>query len=308
MIPAEVRNLPALPGPPDDAAPAEHVRALLDTQLRLLVAHDEGTRAGADPEDLHRMRVAVRRIRAVLRAAHPVLAPDWGDELRTELGWLGRALGPVRDLDVLLEHLRVLVDDLPEAERAAAERLLAGLAAEREQAREHMLTALSDRRYPALLRRLAAAVREPLPGPEDGDGPDLTGLVRRQYRALRRRATALARDPAGAEDDELHRIRIASKRLRYVAELATPVMGKRAAKLARAARRLQDLLGEHQDAVVAEQHLRRLVTDPERVDPADPLVAFVAGRLVEQERARRATCRERWWRAWRKVDRRARRV
>ena len=61
MIPAEVRNLPALPGPPDDAAPAEHVRALLDTQLRLLVAHDEGTRAGADPEDLHRMRVDPER-------------------------------------------------------------------------------------------------------------------------------------------------------------------------------------------------------------------------------------------------------
>ncbi|MGB8198188.1 MAG: CHAD domain-containing protein, partial [Pseudonocardiaceae bacterium] len=87
--------------------PTAHLlRAALDTRLRALLAHDPGTRVGADPEELHQMRVAVRRIRAMLKAARPLLDQAWADDLRAELGWLGRALGPVRDADVLIERLR----------------------------------------------------------------------------------------------------------------------------------------------------------------------------------------------------------
>ncbi|HEY0636908.1 MAG TPA: CHAD domain-containing protein, partial [Pseudonocardiaceae bacterium] len=89
---------------PDD--PPEHqVRVALDTRLRAMLAHEAGTRSGVDPEDLHQMRVAVRRTRAVLRAARPLLDRRWADGLRARLGDVGRALGPVRDLDVLLERL-----------------------------------------------------------------------------------------------------------------------------------------------------------------------------------------------------------
>jgi CHAD domain-containing protein len=62
------------------------LRAALDTRLRALLAHDTGTRVGADPEELHQMRVAVRRMRAMLKAARPLLDTNWADDLRAELG------------------------------------------------------------------------------------------------------------------------------------------------------------------------------------------------------------------------------
>ena len=76
----------------------------LREQVTALVSHDPGTRLGSDPEDLHQLRVSTRRLRAFLRAARPLLVAGPTEELRSELGWLGGALGPSRDLDVLLDH------------------------------------------------------------------------------------------------------------------------------------------------------------------------------------------------------------
>ncbi|HYH31292.1 MAG TPA: CHAD domain-containing protein [Pseudonocardia sp.] len=120
-------GVPALPAPvtaaPSDP-PAHHVRAALDLRLRALLRHDPGTRSGADIEDLHQMRVAVRRMRATLTAARPLLDAAWAGGLRAELGWLGRGLGPVRDLDVRLLRLAGEIAGLPERERAAGEVLV----------------------------------------------------------------------------------------------------------------------------------------------------------------------------------------
>src|SRR5688572_33474442 len=110
--------------------PPHHVRAALDLRLRALLAHEQGTRTGEDIEDLHQMRVSVRRMRAALKAARPLLDRAWADGLRLELGWLGRALGPVRDLDVMLLRLRGEAATLPAREREAAEVLVAGLQVE----------------------------------------------------------------------------------------------------------------------------------------------------------------------------------
>ena len=76
------------------------------------LAHDPGTRLGTDPEELHQFRVATRRLRAFLRAGRELLDPAWAEPLREELRWLGGALGPVRDLDVLIERLAVEVETL----------------------------------------------------------------------------------------------------------------------------------------------------------------------------------------------------
>lgn len=100
------------------------LRAALDTRLRALLTHDPGTRAGEDPEELHQMRVAVRRMRATLKAARPLLERAWADDLRVELGWVGRALGPVRDADVLIERLRGRVAALDDSNRETVEILI----------------------------------------------------------------------------------------------------------------------------------------------------------------------------------------
>ncbi|GGI70626.1 CHAD domain-containing protein [Saccharopolyspora subtropica] len=275
------------------ACVAEHVRAGLDTHLRTLIAHDPGTRLGEDPEELHQMRVSVRRMRALLRSARPFLDRSWSEPLRAELGWLGRELGPVRDLDVLLARLRQETADLPGDERAAAARLVTGLKAEYGTARVEMLSALDSDRYLALLRAVVKATQTPTEKSDVDTERALRDLVIGQYRKLRKAVRRLPDDPA---DEQLHALRIRGKRLRYTAELAQPTLGTPARQLIKATRRFQDVLGEHQDACVAEQRVRELLRD--LGDDVDTTVAFVAGRLVERERARRAEHRATWREAW----------
>ncbi|HEU5472103.1 MAG TPA: CHAD domain-containing protein [Actinophytocola sp.] len=279
--------------------PAVHVRARLDEQIRALLEHEAIARTGTDPEGVHQMRVAVRRIRAALKAG----GADLGEPAATlpdGLRWLGGVLGAVRDLDVQLEHLRGLAEDFPPNEREAAERLLLGLRAARRTARTALLAALREPRYRGLLTALAAAARsEPapagVPAPRDEPEPAMIDVVRKPYRRLSRAAAALGADPP---DDDLHELRIHGKRLRYAAELAVPTAGQPIQAVIKATKRLQDILGDHQDACVAEQQIRRLLAE---LGP-DPQAAFVAGRLVERERARRADCRARWRAAMAEVE------
>jgi CHAD domain-containing protein len=195
-LPIDLADLPApLDATPEDPAP-HHVRAALDLRLRALLQHDPGTRTGADIEDLHQMRVAVRRMRATLKAARPLLDRSWADGLRAELGWLGRALGPVRDFDVLLLRLRGEAAALPEREQPAGEVLVAALEGEHRTARAEMLAALDAPRYTALLERIADAVRLPRPTPAATEAqPELVDLARREAARLRRAVERAGENP-----------------------------------------------------------------------------------------------------------------
>jgi len=294
---------PTLPAPltarPSDPS-AHHVRAALDLRLRALMRHEPGTRTGVDIEDLHQMRVAVRRMRATLRSARPLLDARWADGLRAELGWLGRALGPVRDLDVMLARLRGEVATLPEREQDAAQVLVGSLEAEHAGARAEMLAALDASRYTALLERLVDAIRLPLPTPSATQSrPELIDLVRAEARRLRKAVERAGDDPP---DAVLHALRIDGKRLRYTGELVEPALprGRKAVRrLLEATAGLQEVLGDHQDACVAEQRIRELLDG--LPDDVDAHVVFVAGRLVERERARAEHLRRHWRAAWEKV-------
>jgi CHAD domain-containing protein len=151
--------------------------------------------------------------------------------------------------------------------------LLAALEEERERRNDVMLAALAEERYLRLLDAYAAAI-ELLP---DLETPDLRPLASKQLRKLRRAARALDDEPS---DAELHAIRIRAKRARYSAELvAVADSGKPLARYLDALKTLQDVIGEHQDAVVAEAELRGV---------AKAKTALAAGRLIERERERRA--------------------
>ncbi|CAN5670446.1 CYTH and CHAD domain-containing protein [soil metagenome] len=266
------------------------IQAMLAVQLGRILDHDPGTRLGTDPEDLHQLRVASRRLRAFLCAARPLLQGGWGKELRSELGWLGGALGPVRDLDVMLDHLREESAGLDAKDRDAFAPLLARLEAEREAARETMLEALDSERYLDLLDRLQQAAENPR---ATGDAA-LTGLWRAEFRRLRRAVGALGASPS---DEELHETRIRAKRARYAAELAQPELGKRGTRFVQNAKRLQDLLGEHQDAFVAEERIRTMLESSQA-----PSAHFAAGRLVERQRSRRRLAREGFGAAWERLE------
>ena len=273
--------------PPRWAPPLDHVRIALTRQLGQLLAHDPGTRFGEDPEELHQLRVATRRLRAILRAARNLLDPEWSEPLRAELSWLGSALGPVRDLDVLMEHLREEIELLEPAERRAAGKFIRLLDDDRDAARKAMLEAMSEPRYHELLDRLEAGAAAPRARESD---LSLEDIAAKEFRKLRKAVKALPADPP---DDELHTVRIRGKRARYAAELAEGVVGKPARRFVENAKRFQDVVGEHQDAVVAEERIRDLLGRT-----GSPQAHLAAGRLIERERSRRGETRAAFPAAW----------
>ncbi|HKF76812.1 MAG TPA: CYTH and CHAD domain-containing protein [Candidatus Dormibacteraeota bacterium] len=306
--PKHVRALgPAATGPPDvavrrlPAAPAavDVVRNALAAGTQLVLRHDPRVRVGGDPEDVHQMRVGTRRLRSHLRTFRPLLDREWTDSLRDELGWLAGELGVVRDAEVLLERLRELARQLPDVDQRAVRALLRELEASVEAGRARLLEAISSQRYYDLLERLVAAADHPVPNPEaperlDAPAPAaLLPLARRPWRAL---ATAVRALDAHPDDDDLHRIRILAKRVRYAAEAVTPAVGGGAGRLARLAAGLQTVLGEHQDSVVARAWLRSAARGQRR--------AFVAGQLSALEAGIGAAARRSWPQAWRQLARR----
>jgi CHAD domain-containing protein len=269
------------------ANPFEALRSLLHVQLIEILRNDPGTRVGTDPESLHDLRVAVRRSRALLRAGRELVASDT-QMLSEELQWLGTVLGAVRDLDVLLARLRKEGAELGGDDAKAAVRLLRSLTRERKRARAAMLKALAGDRYLQLLGRFESEVAALEP---TGADVSLSSLARRELKKLRTAVRALPADPA---DDDLHALRKLGKRARYAAELA------RHPDVVRRAKEFQDVLGEHQDACVAEERLRGLAA------AASPAEAIAAGRLLEREQARRAAARAAWPAVWRRLERAAR--
>ena len=287
---------PELDEPPlaADATPGEALGHALAAQRRQLVDHDPGTRLGTDPEDLHQMRVATRRARAFLRSAKELVEPEWADGLRAELGWLGSRLGPARDADVLYEHMSASVAAAGlDGDQASG--VLRALQRERSRARRSAVAALSRKRYFDLLERLEQAERPPL---QEAGNVRLADLW---WAEVRRAQKAFAVLDKRSPDDELHAARIRVKRARYAAELAAHELGSAGERFVSSAKKLQDVLGEHQDAVVAEEWLTRL---GDASSESDQVVEL----LVRKEQKRRRRARRDWPDAWDRFVRRARRA
>jgi CHAD domain-containing protein len=294
---SSVRARPEDDIPPKTAPALTHVQAYLRRQLAAIERHDPGVRLGSDPEDVHQMRVAVRRARAVLRAGRDLLDPDWTRALRSELQWLGDGLAPVRDSDVLLAHVRVQAAKLDAGDAVTAGTIARQLEAEAHRVRAHMLEVLDSPRYVALLEELDRAAIAPRVRSAD---VSLDGIAGNQFKALQKTMKALGKNPS---NDALHRARIRGKRARYAAELAEPIGGKRARRFIRAAKTFQDVIGAHQDAVVAEEKIRAAARAA-----GNASAALAAGRLVQLERERRRAARSAFPRAWKKLERRGRKA
>ncbi len=275
-----------------DSAAAEVVRNTIAASVRRLIAHDAGVRSGDDPEFVHQARVATRRLRSDLRTFRSLLDTEWVADLRDELQWLAAELGAVRDTEVLLELLRDKITQLPERDRAAAAALLARLVAQWEAQRIELLDAMRSRRYCDLLDRLvdAATGNIEFTEPAAGRAGDvLPPLVKGPWSHLRDAVEALGPDPA---DEALHDVRIRAKRCRYAAEAVAPVVGKPARRFARRITGLQEVLGDHHDAIVAENWLR------DAAALSTPAEAFAAGELAGLERVDERTFRAKWPEAW----------
>ena len=265
---------------------------LLDRDWRLRLAAP-----GVAEEDVHKARVATRRLRSNLKTVQAVLDPVWTRHVREDLKELGSVLGDIRDADVLAGQLA-----------PAPAELRALLSEDRANAVQRLMELMASERYLNLLDRLHAATRNPpLLAADGADAPgsgrrQLTSLVGSEWSALRHRVRKSGSEPS---DRQLHRIRIGAKRLRYAAEMAEPVIGKPGHRVAGAAEDVQALLGEHHDAAAAEEWLRSHVLGraPESSHRVSVASAYAAGSLAATERQRQQELRRRWPRSWKALRR-----
>ena len=190
----------------------------------------------------------------------------------------------------MIGHLRGEQDHLDPGERALFSPILKRLQRERTSRRRSLMTAMKSSRYTDLLDRLEDAARRPRsrsahPSPDE--------VAAASFAKLRKAVRKLDRSPT---DNALHKVRIKGKRARYAAELAAPGHGKKAAKFIDAAKKFQDVTGEHQDAVVTVERLRELSAK------GDTGTAFAAGRLAERQEESRQQARGAFAGAWRSLE------
>jgi CHAD domain-containing protein len=303
--PKHIRALGPRAMEPPEVAPAvvqqdsparDVIRSVIAQSVAALLYHDPLVRTTGDPEAVHQARVATRKLRSHLRTFGPLLDPEWTDPLRSELGWLALSLGAVRDQEVLLERLRERAKSLPANDLRMAFALLRLLELDIEALRKKLLADLDSTRYVDLLERLVAAANAPatLPDADQPAGSVLPRLATGPWRRLRSAVRHLPDPPA---DSDLHRIRILAKRARYAAEAVAPVVGAGAASFARAAAKLQTILGEHQDSVTAQAWLRGTRLSGRR--------AFVAGELIAMEHVAAQEARAKWSKVWKSLDRKS---
>jgi CHAD domain-containing protein len=278
------------PPKPSRATAAEVVLAHLARHTGELHGHDAGVRAG-HAESVHRLRIAARRLRSALTTYRPLFSPGSTDPLRDELRWLGQTMAEARDGQVLRERLTQLVASEP-AELVMGPvmaRLDQELGAATARGRAKAVEALASGRYYRLLDALDQLLESPpfLPDADARAAKVLPRLLERDARRLRRAALAVDEDGSPEERDRsLHEVRKKAKRLRYAAESAVGTYPKRAPALTAAAKRVQEILGVHQDTVVARQRLREYAVSAHLSGEN----AFTFGRLhaLEQCQAERS--------------------
>ncbi|WP_162002608.1 CHAD domain-containing protein [Streptomyces sp. CB01881] len=275
----------------------------IGAQAAVLAGLDDAVRAD-EPDAVHRMRVACRRLRSALRTYRRLFEVGVTEELVAELRWLAAALGRARDREVLGERLVGRARELPAA--CGPERVAGALElwarAEYLRVWPEIAAALDSPRRRALADGLSVLLADP---PLRGRaarraGPELARIAAREQRRTAKRVRhALAAERggggqdsggrggggrvSGGRDEAFHEARKAAKRARYAGETAVPVAGAAAERYVERMKAVQDVLGEHQDAVVAAAALR------ENADGSGE--AFGYGVLYERELAAGAAAR-----------------
>jgi CHAD domain-containing protein len=280
------------------------VLAYLRTQVDELLSLDPMVRRD-QPDAVHQMRVAARRLRSTLQSYRKILRRDATQGLVEELRWLGALLGRARDAEVLAGQLTETLKGVP-AELTigpVSAHIVGHYAPEQAAARKTLLEGLGSNRYLTLLDsldRLLAAPPLTAAAKKRADKA-LPPLVWKAFRRVRDGMDrAQAEKQVGARRDRaLHEARKAAKRARYAAEAAKPVVGKQAGRSVNSLKRVQSVLGDHQDTVIARQAVRHLGL----LAHAEGENAFTYGLLHERESEWAAALQVQARHEWRRANR-----
>lgn len=282
----------------DDPA-IQALRAIMRETLGHLLTNQPAALAG-DPEGVHQVRIAVRRIRSALRLFSPHLEQHATRLFEDELRRVGRTIGEARDWDVFCDEILPQVSETAEARKCAG-MMRAPAEARRAAAHERCVRQLQDPSFRALVLGLAAWIEE---GRADsaqvGDKilkRDMKDIAEKLLDGLDAKATKRGRAVRpDAEAAELHPLRKSLKKLRYSAEFLQSIFPpKRANRFLRHLKNLQDALGEINDAAMATRLAEGLAAD-KRLELA-PSVAAISS---AQGRAARGAMKAlvKLWRAY----------
>lgn len=299
--------------------PRECLRRYLHKQIHSLGLADIAVRRD-EPEAVHDMRKAARRVRSALQA----YAPGFGLDERAQpvildLRWLGRRLSPARDVEVQWARIITRIAEsatLPEQEAVYA-RVNEYFSEQADTARASALAGVDSERYLTLLDALDVVVEElatpagsiPTAQAPDQDTPSVVS-AEDLGRTLKRLAATVSKrvDKAGdaatrRERDELiHRARKRAKRMRYAMEVIRPRAPKKTERALKRFNDVQNVLGEFQDSTVAREHLLAIATAHDHTAES----SFGLGILYQQEQLigdERANHLSSQWKAARKAAR-----
>jgi CHAD domain-containing protein len=276
-------------GRPGRATSGDVLADYISEQHRVMLSGDVAIRRG-DQGAVHKTRVASRRLRSTLRTFAPMFNAEQATRLDEELRWYAGLLGEVRDAQVMYRRLTGMIADLDDSTRLGPVQGRVDLHLRGQIAKSWQVLGeeMTGDRYLALLDAVSSWVqRSPLTPKASKRARRLKRYIDRVDRKVARRLRRANRSGAA---EALHATRKAAKRARYAAEAAPVTLGKKAAKKqVKRYRKLQDVLGEHQDSQISAALIRRLGAQAGTTGGEN---GFAFGVLYEQERRRASRARK----------------
>ncbi len=305
------------PGLTREDSMAEAARKTLWFHFQRMLDHEAGARAGEDPEELHDMRVATRRMRAARLVFEGYVDPASMRPFAKALRRTGRLLGAVRDLDVFRDKTQQYLTTLPDDRQGELDLLLAAWKMEYDRARGQLIAYLDGDAYATFRDEFDTWLQTPGSGalsPLGEAGEPRPYRVRHALPVILAQGLAAIRAydewVTGGDTplERLHQLRIAGKRLRYALEFFTEVLPPQADPVIEQIKSLQDLLGDLQDSVVACGILRDFLMwghwrpVGEGKPPVQVVVAPGVARYLAARQAEIAECLRAFTPHWAQID------
>ena len=281
---------------------AEAGRLIFARQIRRMRSHEAGSRTGEDIESVHQMRVAIRRMRSLFNLIGAHYRPKTTAGFERGLRRTARALGAIRDLDVLILDLQDYQGTLLPDDQAILAQVVSMLDERRSACRVRLIQLLDSKRYSRFIRGFQRFAKRPGKGarrPKQSEAPHqlrhvLPLLLHERLARVKAYDTVL---PA-ADDAILHALRVEYKQLRYALEFFQPILGRSAGQFLKQVKDMQEILGRINDIAVFSEYVSRLnQLTPEQ---STVLKGYVAARNDEL-----VGLREQFYDAWARFKGRA---
>jgi|GEM_PF-1997158 len=273
----------------------DFVTETFQASIRTLVEKSDSARNPKDVEALHDFRVGLRKLRSHLRSFESTLGTKWVRLQRDRLEWLDSYVRPVRDVDVLILRLNNDVKQLGmeiDSEVIKSLHLSLAIASQRERAR--LKIAMDSQLFSELMQELGSWTVDSIAFRKEPR--ILENWLKELGRASRKEIFTIALNlNEQSPDRELHKLRIKSKRARYLAEASIPVLGQKAKRRAKEYESIQNFLGEYHDSYVMSQWLSNLANSQSEFQPT-------TSALRGWEDRHRTELRVRWHALWSEIE------